>query len=366
MRRSASHRYTATLTVTLLVRPLVGLCAGLLVGLCPGTVRAQSRVRLGEPSCDRLPFDPASVRRLVALELRLTGAELCPDSGPCEPDAAVAYELEPCALGATDFVFEVMDPLGDRRELVSMADVPLGALPRAIALGLVESLRVDSASGEPALEASEAARPPADAAAEVPNEMPARAPDVSELSHGPRAPPSARADEPSAEPPARTRQIRFGVHAVLQNTPDTGALLFGARLYVELPIADLPLILRADIAAGVGPAAGEVVLGALDGGLTLSIWARATDELGLRFGPRLWLGYLGWFSPGDVTRETKLEVLFGLGIRLGIDLRLTDDVDVVVEAGVGSHVHGAQLSRDTVRTGLVGAYWALEAGLAFD
>lgn len=176
------------------------------------------------------------------------------------------------------------------------------------------------------------------------------------------------APDPPATPPAPAyphRPLRVGVTAQLQNTPDTGAVGIGPRFFLDLPIADLPLLARVDFEAGMGPAAGDVLLGRIAGGLGLSLWARAADELAVRFGPRVWLGGTTWFDTPDVVRVTDLALQFGIDVRVGMDVSLLPGVDLVVDAAVGTHLHGLELQRGAERSGLLGAYWGVDVGLAF-
>jgi len=294
-----------------------GGCIGALALLAlAAPASAQTTVQLREPTCDRLPFDPDDVRRLLALELSLDDATLSSDA-----PVVLAYDLEPCVAGATDFALEVTDAQGRaRRDVVSMAEVPLAAVPRALALGLAESLRDPEPDPDPT---------------------------------------------PDPDPdPSHLRTFRLGFLLFGRNTPDTGAAQFGPRLLVELAIADLPLLVRLDLEAYAGPVA-DFAIGGIGGGVTVAIRAQASDELGLRFGPRIWLGSSSWFDTPDVTLVSEPAVQVGLELRVGLDLRLADGVELLVDAAVGTHIHGLELDRAGQRAGLLGAYWSAGAGLAF-
>jgi hypothetical protein len=313
----------------------------------PVVARAQvsGSVRLERSPCAFLPFSEDRLRELVDLELSVDGGRLDEDG-----DAVLRYALEPCEAGATAIRVEVVRDGATREGRVELADVPLATVPRALALELVVTLR--STVG-PALQ-------PADPAAIVEPE-----PQTSEA-----IPPAATpiVDAPSA--PSH-RMFRFTVLGGLRNTPDTGAVLTGARLSVDVwPTPDAPVVGRLDAGLSAGPASDALTLGAVEGGLTVSLWARAAPGFALRFGPRVWIAH-GF----DLDRPPELQapaedVMAGLGLRVGGELELGSGVVLVLEGEVGTHFAGLRYARagepPGIGPGMDGAYWALELGLGLE
>src|SRR5690606_24714258 len=212
--------------------------------------------------------------------------------------------------GATRYRLELRGGSEARAE-AALDAIPLATVPRALALQLVEMLRLDD--GEVTADAPDAPReeradvdvePAASETAPVATPAePERAPDPS--------PPATSSPAPSSSPP-----LRLAIGAHLRNTPDTGAILAGPRVLLDLGLGhDLPLSVRFDVAAAFGGAPHELALGAVDAGVAIFLWARAAPELALRFGPRLFVGH-DFLIEGDATRLSG-DVQVGVGVRVG-------------------------------------------------
>lgn len=244
---------------------------------------------------------------------------------------------------ATRFVLRLVGADGELRlATADMRDIPLGTVPRALALQLVEALRGEPPAPDRAPPIEQA--PPPIEPAEVP-----------------------RAEVPIEPAPGAGPPARVGLAASVRNTPDTGGTLAGARLFVDLPLGQgLPLTLRVDAGAAFGPSAHDLVLGSIAGGLTLSIWARALPALALRFGPRLWVGH-GWAFDAEARNATlqSEEVQVGAGLVVGGDFALAERIELLVEAEVGTHLLGLDYVLPAGRSGFLGAYWGADVALAF-
>jgi len=181
---------------------------------------------------------------------------------------------------------------------------------------------------------------------------PERAPDPS--------PPATSSPAPSSSPP-----LRLAIGAHLRNTPDTGAILAGPRVLLDLGLGhDLPLSVRFDVAAAFGGAPHELALGAVDAGVAIFLWARAAPELALRFGPRLFVGH-DFLIEGDATRLSG-DVQVGVGVRVGAELRLVPGVDLLIEAEVGTHLVDLALETAAGPSGLAGAYGGADLALGVE
>lgn len=315
---------------------------------------AQPSVRLQAGSCPHLPFDPAAVERQIALELSTAGLAL-----DASADRELSYELVPCAPGGTEFELVLRRPGFERRTPLSLAEVPLASVARALALALAEEAR------EALTEAPSEAPPAIPDPDPVPDPAPAPAPAPAP---GPDPAPDPVPDPDPAPVPDRDpshRPIRAGIALLARNTPDTGAFLGGARFFLDVPIADLPLLVRADVELAGGLATADLPLGSLAGGLSASLWARAADDLALRFGPRVWVGGVAWFDTGGVAQVTEIPVELGLEVRVGLDVRVAEGLELVLDAAAGTHLHGLEVVRGGARTGILGAYWGADVGLAF-
>ena len=336
--------------------------AAALLSLVFASPAAAQTVGLEDPACASLPFDQRSMRTILELELEVDGWELTPG----ESDAALSWAPEPCEPGVTRYRIALRDAEGRVTEArVDLAEVPLGTLPRALALELVGLFRE---RGRPAgADPVDAAERPAAAARADPTPATMGAPSaeanadtvaVSDADTVSDADPAS--PETHAEP-----SVRFVVLGHLRNTPDSSALLFGPRVGLELPLAlGLPLTLRLDAAAAFGPADHGAVLAAFDGGLALAIAAQAAQGVAVRFGPRLWLGHAAALeAPGAARQSDDAQV--GLGLRVGVDLALAPGIDLLLEGEVGANLHGLELSGPAGRTGFLGAYWGLDVGLGF-
>ncbi len=325
--------------------PRLATTVVVLAALLAGTARAQDvphTVRLRDPSCTELPFAASRLRDLLELELSADGAELVEADAPAE--AEVSYEPEPCEPGATRFVLRLVGEGGVLRlSVADMGDIPLGTVPRALALEVVEALR-----GQ-ALPVAEV--PPIEPAPPRPEP--------------PEPPPQA--EVPLEPAPGSGVPVRLGAAAGVRNTPDTGGTLAGLRLLLDLPLGqELPLALRIDLATAFGPSAHDLVLGSVGGGLSIFVWARALPALALRFGPRLFVAH-GWAFGADVAgadRQSE-EVQVGAGLVVGADVALAPGVELILEAEVGTHLLGLEYVVAAGRSGFLGAYWGGDLALAF-
>lgn len=337
---------------------------------------AQATVSLETEPCAVLPFDPARVSALVALELELDGLTLVPQGG----DIVLRYAPSECALGVTHFSLEAVRA-GERQIGSALLDeVALAAVPRALALHLVEMLRQSeggppnpavgaAAPNEPAAPSEPAA--PADSDSAPADSAPAdTAPaDTAPADTAPATPELGDSDFPAGDPepaeaPNARSPFRLGAALHVRNTPDSGAFLGGGRVVLDLGFGhDLPLAMRVDAGFAVGMARGDVTLGVVDAGVGLFLRAVAADMLDLRFGPRLSVGHA--FHIGDAVRRSE-DVQVAAGLRVGGGIRVADGVDLLLEAEVGANLVDLELEVDGQRSGLVGAYWSADVGLAFD
>ena len=325
-------------------------------------------VRLERSPCAFLPFSEDRLRELVELELGVDGRRLGVDG---DADVVLRYALEPCEAGATTIRVEVIRGATSesptvRESRVELAEVPLATVPRALALELVESLRAMPAAvggAEPAI------AEPATAEAAVGQAAASTPPDPVETEPAPIAPASPG---PSATGRPIHPVLRVGILGALRNTPDTGAVLLGARLFFDVwPVTEAPLVARVDVMFAAGPASEALTLGVTEGGLTVSLWGRAAAAFALRFGPRIWIGH-GWdfARPADLQR-TSGEVMAGIGVRVGAELELGAGVALVLEGEVGTHFAGlgyAQMGAPAGgdEPGADGAYWSLDLGVGLD
>jgi hypothetical protein len=312
-------------------------------------------VHLGTSSCEALPFEAQRLRQLLELELDLDGARVLDD--PSDAITRVRYEPVPCAPGATEFALELSrEGEPPRYYRADMSEIPLATVPRALALELAEALRGN-------LEESGEALPVAPAGALA---MLERAEPIEPLSEPPMGEPPPNEPAPN-EAPSSGPPSRLGVSAGLRNSPDTGAVLAGVRVLLDLPLGDgLPLALRADLGAAFGPSSHDLVLGWLDGGLTLAIWARAIPELAVRFGPRLWLGH-GWAFEAEEHGATRVsrDVQFGLGVVVAGELLIAPGLELLIQGEVGTHFEGLEYTVADDRAGFLGAYWGADLALAW-
>ncbi|MBX3275644.1 MAG: hypothetical protein KF729_35620 [Sandaracinaceae bacterium] len=327
--------------------------------LFPCAAAAQT-IQLSEPACAHLPFDAGDVRRLLALELSVEGIAI--DDAAA---LALAYDAAPCARGATTYSLVVRRPGVERRDTVSLADVPLATVARALALALAEAAR--DALREPDL----APEPDEPTAPEVELDAPRVTAALGTLEPGaalaaePTPSAEASAERPPEREPDHAMRLRFGVAGFVRNTPDTGAVLAGPRVFVDVPLFDLPLLLRADLEASSGAASFGVTLAGAGGGLAISLAARASPELALRFGPRVWANATAALAADGFDPDTDVPVQVGLEVRVGLDVALAPGLELVLDAAAGTHAHGLPLRRGAERSGLVGAYWTADVGLAF-
>ena len=319
----------------------LALIAVVALGLSPAPSQAQTiRVHLAEPGCQELPFAPARLRQLLAIELAVDGVVIVDD--PEVAQAVIAYEPEPCEPGATRFVMRLTPQRGQLRlHRADMSSIPLATVPRALALELAEALRGDPVGDEP---------PPIERAPELP---------------APAPPP--RVEVPLEPAPDTGPPLRVGAAASVRNTPDTGGTLAGPRLFIDLPIGDhLPFMARIDAGAAFGASAHDLVLGSISGGVAFSVWARAVPELALRFGPRLWLGH-GWAFDAQANGATRgsEEVQVGTSLVVAAELSLGGGVELLLEGEVGTHLIGLDYVVADRRSGFVGAYWGVDLALAW-
>ncbi len=317
---------------------LATAAAALRLVASPAEAQAPRTVHLVSPSCGELPFAEERFRELLVLELQVDGVVLVDD--PALAEALLSYEPDPCGPGATHFALRLMRGRTLHLNDADVGEVPLATVPRALALEMAEMLRGDTEAAPPIEEA-----PPAPPAPEPP-------------------PPLEAPIEPA---PHRGPHTRLGAAATVRNVPETGAVLAGALVFADLPIADeLPLVVRIDAGARLGPSAHDVALGAVTGGVTISIWARALDALAVRFGPRLWVGYGFALDPERSGATPQSEpLLAGVSVVTGGELALSDALSLLLELEVGTHLHGLEYTLPGGRTGFVGAYWGGQLALAW-
>jgi fermentation-respiration switch protein FrsA (DUF1100 family) len=104
----------------------------------------------------------------------------------------------------------------------------------------------------------------------------------------------------------------------------------------------------------------------VDGGLALTLAATAVPGLGLRFGPRGWLGHGYVVDDGaDAASRRSEDVQVGLGVLVGVRAALAPGTQLLVDGEVGSSLHGLALDTSAGRSGFLGAYWEANAGLAW-
>lgn len=315
---------------------------------------AHAQVSLVSPSCGSLPFDGQEVERLLAQELAVGDVQLLDEGG-----VPMGYRPLDCAPGASAFeVFVGTTP--EQTAPVDVAEVPLAAVPRALALEMAEMARRHLAA--PAVEpAPEPVEPPVEPEASPVPEPSAHDSEVA-------AEPEASPREPAETPDAHASPALIGFHVGFRNTPDTGAALAAARFLVDLPLArDLPLVLRLDLTGAAGAAAHDVTLGWLEGGVSLALTAEALPDLSIRFGPRLWVGHGAVLDEGaNMPTRNAEDVQVGVGVIAGLDITLVEGLRLLLQAEVGANLHGLELDTALGRTGFLGAYWEGAAGLAWE
>ena len=310
---------------------------------------AQAQVTLVSPECGSLPFDAQEVERLLTLELAVGEVELADEGG-----TPLGYRPVECAPGSS--VFEVfVGAAPEHAAPVDVAEVPLAGVPRALALEMAEMARRHLA--EPVEEAPEEVSE--HVAAPVEQSAPEAAAGSSTDTDTDRVP---EGSESHASP------ALIGFHVGFRNTPDTGAALAAARVFVDLPLArDLPLVVRLDLTGAAGAAAHDITLGWLEGGVSLALTADALRELSIRFGPRLWVGHGAVLDAGQhmPTRNAE-DVQVGVGVVAGVDITVGAGLRLLLQAEVGANLHGLELNTALGRSGFLGAYWEGAAGLAWE
>ncbi|MFK7989216.1 MAG: hypothetical protein AB8I08_24570 [Sandaracinaceae bacterium] len=323
---------------------------------------AESTVRLEAEPCASLPFDPGRVSSLVALELELDGLTLV------QEDAAILlrYAAVDCTPGVTRFTIEIQREAGAQTGHALLDEVALAAVPRALALHLVEMLREATAGGEgPFEEATQTSGPTATATPGSPAiAPPTSSTTTSSTTTSSTTTSSTTSTAPAASTPPTRSPFRLGATLHVRNTPDSGAFLGGARAVLDLGFGpDLPLAMRVDAGFALGMARADVTLGTVDAGVGLFLRAIAADILDLRFGPRLSVGHA--FHIGDGVRRSE-DVQVAVGLRVGGGVRIGQGVDLLLEAEVGANLVDLELDVAGQRSGLVGAYWSADVGVAFD
>ncbi|MGE0784187.1 MAG: hypothetical protein AB7S26_00765 [Sandaracinaceae bacterium] len=327
-------------------------CIALLSVAFHAHAAAQS-ARLAPIGCDDVPFAREELARALELELSLGGVTL-------DDDGAIEIEVRAadCAPGVSAFDLTVGEGPHRRAARADVSAVPLGGVPRALALEIAELVRgLEEGTADAPDEPSEPEPDPAESEASTPS--------VPDVATAPTVPPPDAADEEASSP---APPVELGAALGLRNMPDSGAVLASVRALLELPLAhDIPIALRIDAAALLGAASEVPALLQVEGGLAVLVRAEAADAVNIRFGPRLWLGHAWLLDGGQATwTTTSSDVQIGASLLAGVDVHLADPVHLVIDAEVGSNINGLELmSASGSRSGLVGAYWAADVGIAF-
>ena len=364
------------------MRPL----AAALLSLAIASPAGAQAVGLEDPACASLPFDPDAMRAVFALELAVDGRRLADD----DATVSLSWAPERCEAGATRYRIALRDERGRVREAVlDLADVPLGTLARAVALELIGLLgeRPPPSSSGPHAVSDSASDSGSDSGSDASDSASDSGSDASDFGSDAAASDSASGAASAAAPdgapeiesdsrPANSHGPIWAAEATVRNTPDTGAVLSGLRLALDLGIfaeflgEAFPLLVRLDFAFAGGPASHHASLAEIEGGVTLAIRANAAPGVDMRFGPRLWLGY-GWVeaaAPDGVGTHVSMGgegKLFGAGLSVGLDVAVHPSVDLRIGGEVGTNIEGLQLASGSGTTGFTGAYWGLDVGLGF-
>jgi hypothetical protein len=70
-------------------------------------------------------------------------------------------------------------------------------------------------------------------------------------------------------------------------------------------------------------------------------------------------------AAGQTVTELSRDIQVGLGVLVGLDLTLAPGLELLVDAEVGTNLHGLELETLAGRTGFLGAYWGADVGLAW-
>ena len=305
----------------------------------PEVIATPPAVRIVGPDCRETPLPIAEFVEALRVELAGHGMRCCTTGDGAGGDTAPAGELlvtlavEPCDPN-TDRIGVVVT---DTRRLqavdrnVSLADLPLAARPRALALAVAELLRA-------------AAQPPQPAAPPVP-------------------PPPAKPQPPSAD----SVHLAGGVDAILRSYPTRQTVLLGAQLSFGASGARWHAALAVDGALGRPPVdLGAItirMLGAsVSGGPRLSV-GRATIDLGASASGG-WAWVRGEPGVAAVTAGAGDSFIAAAGARLAVQAPASSSLRFHAAGEVGAVLRSLDADVDgRAAAGIAGVYLSVAVGV---
>lgn len=305
-------------------------CAGW--WLTPALVAAQPvasgwhDVQLQLPGCTEPPYDTALLLEHLRLELQLRGFRLRSDGSPAAR-VRLALALLDCPSAAAELTLEAVDRAQRWRvqRRLSLAEVPLEARPRTLALAIAESL--GTARDGPAL-AARAAQEPAPPEPSPPASSPAEPSPVA-IAAAEIAPAEMPAAIPRPAGPLSGPTLQLGLAAQLRTPLFQAAHFWGGELSARAPAgASAGWKAVAWVAeAGFTRNTTATRLGAMQAdlwSLALGVELSARDSLHWGFGPRLALAYVAARparrSQASEAQEGTFMPLFGARARLSLPL----------------------------------------------
>jgi len=331
------------------------LTAAALVALASATAAAEvpPPIRVSVPACRSAPFSVEAFLGSLAVELAGHVPACCLlDQGPpppgadAQPGLRVTLSIEPCDETATSVDVRVHDAAhaSESERRVGLADIPLEARPRALALAVAELVH----------SASQPAVPPA-------------APPTGRVA----TPPTAalpRSRETGAAPRPRVPWIFFTGALELETHPGRNMTLWGIRPSVAVARGHWQAALDVDGMADdpsvpLGEVNTRVLAGTLSAGPRLALRHLIVDLAACgRFG---WVWMAGQTGQANAVASSGSAPFASAGGRLGIFLPTAAEVShlrAFVEAGAMIRGLDATVNGATA-AGLTGGY--LLFGLGF-
>jgi hypothetical protein len=264
------------------------------------------RVRVVVPRCEIAPLEVDSLVWALRVELAgdgMTYVELAGRGSILDESASLAtIALQtPCAPDAVEVTIEIDDAATAKsvKRVVSLADVPSAARPRALAIAAAELLRASWA--ELALQRAPAAANQA-LAERLRRVVALHEATTADSAHANAVPSATHAAAPSPDPVTMLAVVLDG-----RFFPNYASGLVGPRAELSLPLArTLPLRLRADVGAAFGSAhdpVGDIALVLVSGALGLAI----SSEVGpvrAEIGPRI---EAGWANARGIAFDASVQ-----------------------------------------------------------
>ena len=310
-------------------------------------------IRVSVPACSSTPFSVEAFLGSLAVELAGHVPACClldqgppPPAGDAAPGLRVTLSIDPCDETATSVDVRVHEGAhaADSQRRVGLADIPLEARPRALALAVAELVHSATASS-PAVPPTTTAKAPAPASASL----------------------TGVRDSGGASPP-RVPWIFVSAMIELEDHPGANMILWGVRPSLALARGHWQGAFDVDVMAGdpsvsLGDVSTRLLAGTLAVGPRLSLGPLIVDVAAC--------GRLGWGWMAGRTSDANAVASSGSALfasaagRLGIFLPTAarvSHVRALVEAD--AMVHGLEATvNGTTATGLTGGY--LLFGLGF-